>query len=270
MNLMDGMRKEYIRIGSDAGNKKEVIGEIARLVSVSPALSGLGESAIRDALTKREQIGSTAFGNGIAIPHCSLDEAEDFVVGVLVVPQGVDFESLDGKPTKLFFFIVGPKSRRIEHIQILSTISKLMKTPDLAEKLMSAISEEEVAALLGEIPMRKEEAVVRKDSCLFVVFIQRDEYFDDILQVFTAAVKGSITVMEANSAGYYLHKMPLFASFWTEQTRTPTRVIMAVVDKDLSNDVIRRISLAAEDMESKPGVLVSVQDLSYTAGSIEF
>jgi PTS system nitrogen regulatory IIA component len=61
-------------------------------------------------LQQRERIGTTGFGGGIAIPHCSLDDIEEFVVGLLIVSDGVDFESLDGKKTTTFFFIIGPKS----------------------------------------------------------------------------------------------------------------------------------------------------------------
>jgi mannitol/fructose-specific phosphotransferase system IIA component (Ntr-type) len=266
MNLIEHIPKGCIQIGSAARSKEEALHEIARLLLKTDAMSGLDEGTIYGALSERERIGSTAFGKGIAIPHCSFDEVEEFVIGVLAAPEGVDFGSLDKKPTRLFFCIVGPKAKRGEHIQILSSISKLLKTPDLTEKLVHAKNEEEVKTLLREIPVRREEAVEKKDKCLLSVFVQRDESFDDILQTVSAALKGSIAVVEANNAGYYLHKLPLFASFWSEQTKIPTRIIIAVVDKALSNDVIRRINLVVEGA----GVLITVCDLSYTAGDIEF
>jgi mannitol/fructose-specific phosphotransferase system IIA component (Ntr-type) len=266
MNLVEMIPNGCIKFGSSARTKEEALHELARLLLNSDSLSGLDEGTIYGALEKRERIGSTAFGKGIAIPHCSLDEVEEFVIGVLVAPDGVDFGSLDKKPTRLFFCIVGPKAKRGEHIQILSAISKLLKTPELTEKIMHAAHEEGVKNLLGEIPVRREEAVEKKDKCLLSVFIQREEYFDDILQTVSAALKGSVSVIEANNAGYYLHKLPLFASFWSEQTRISTRIIMAVVDKALSNDCIRRINLVVEGT----GVMVTVSDLSYTSGEIEF
>ncbi|MBN2323556.1 MAG: PTS sugar transporter subunit IIA [Spirochaetes bacterium] len=266
MNLIEHIPKKCIQIGSASRSKEETLHEIAALLLKSNALSKMDEDVIYGALSERERIGSTAFGKSIAIPHCSLDEVEEFIIGLLVAKQGVDFGSLDKKPTRLFFCIVGPKTKRGEHIQILSSISKLLKTPDLTEKLVHAKNEEEVKTLLREIPLRREEAVEKKDKCLLSVFVQREETFDDILQTVSAALKGSVAVIEANNAGYYLHKLPLFASFWSEQTRISTRIIMAVVDKALSNDVIRRINLVVEGK----GVLITVSDLSYTAGDIEF
>jgi hypothetical protein len=94
--------------------------------------------------------------------------------------------------------------------------------------------------------------------------------FEDILQVFSAAVKGSITVVETNNAGYYLHRLPLFSAYWSDVTQTFNRLIIAVVDRDFTNDVIRRIHMVANNIEKETGVLITVQDLVYTSGSIEF
>ena len=77
-------------------------------------------------------------------------------------------------------------------------------------------------------------------------------------------------VLETNAAGYYLHRLPLFAAYWSENQKRFCRLILAVVDRDLSNDVIRRIHTAVEDLENTAGVLVSVQELFYSSGRLEF
>jgi hypothetical protein len=83
-------------------------------------------------------------------------------------------------------------------------------------------------------------------------------------------VDGSISVLETNAAGYYLHRLPLFAAYWSESQKGFCRLILAVVDRDLCNDVIRRIQTLVEDIDKSPGVLVSVQELFYSSGSLEF
>ena len=103
-------------------------------------------------------------------------------------------------------------------------------------------------------------------QCLFHVIIQREEHFDEILEIFSASVQGSVAVIEAKSAGAYLHRIPLFAAYWTEQPSSHSSIILAVVDKGLCNDIIRRISLVVDNLDREPGVLVSVQDLLYSAG----
>jgi len=270
MDLVTIVREECIQIGSEAKTKKEVLGEIAGLAHKCPALAGLSEKVLFDALWERERVGTTGFGNGVAIPHCALENIEEFVVGVIIAPGGIDFESMDKKKTTIFFFIIAPKQRRNEHIQILSSVSKLLKSAETVQKLLSAREPKDALEHLRVFWSAGEGIGAKKQQSLFTVFVQKEEYFDDIIQTLSTAVHGSISVIETNNAGYYLHKLPLFASFWSESERMFSRVITAVVDRDLSNDVIRRINTVCENLDKEPGVLITVQDLSYSAGSIEF
>lgn len=270
MDLVTIVREECIQIGSEAKTKKEVLGEIAGLAHKCPVLAGLSEKVLFDALWERECVGTTGFGNGVAIPHCALENIEEFVVGVIIAPGGIDFESMDKKKTKIFFFIIAPKQRRNEHIQILSSVSKLLKSAETVQKLLSAGEPKDALEHLRAFWSADEGIGAKKQQSLFTVFVQKEEYFDDILQTLSTAVHGSISVIETNNAGHYLHKLPLFASFWSESERMFSRVITAVVDRDLSNDVIRRINTVCETLDKEPGVLITVQDLSYSAGSIEF
>ena len=127
MSLLESLYPECIQIGSKAVDKDGVLWEIAGLAKNNPALAAYSEGELYDALEEREKIGSTGFGEGVAIPHCSLDRLSEFVVGVLIIPGGVEFKSLDGKKTAVFFFIIGPRRERNRHIQLLSSISKLLQ-----------------------------------------------------------------------------------------------------------------------------------------------
>ena len=266
-------RPECIQVGSKARDKEEVLADLARLARKSKVLSKVPEQSILDALREREQVGTTGFGGGIAIPHCALDDIDEFVVGLLIAPEGIDFESLDGKKTTTFFFIVGPKSQRNRHIQLLSAISKILKDPDVIQRFLEAFDERQVRQIVEELFRLVDVGVVpgqQKERCLFQVFVQREECFEDLLQVFSAAVDGSIAVLETNAAGYYLHRLPLFAAYWTESQKGFCRLILAVVEKDLCNDVVRRIHTVVEDVEDNPGVLITVQELFYSSGALEF
>jgi mannitol/fructose-specific phosphotransferase system IIA component (Ntr-type) len=273
MGLYSSFRPECIQVGSDARNKEELLEELARLAKKSPATAKIPEKHILDALRERERVGTTGFGNGIAIPHCALDGIDEFVVGLLIVPEGIDFQSLDGKRTTTFFFIIGPASQRNRHIQLLSAISKILKDPEVIQRFLEAFDENQVRRIVEELFRLVDIGVSpgeQKGRCLFQVFVQREECFDDILQVLSAAVEGSIAVLETNPAGYYLHRLPLFAAYWTESQKGFSRLILAVVDRDLCNDLIRRIHTVVEDLENKPGVLITVQELFYSSGSLEF
>lgn len=273
MSLFKSFRPECIQVGSEARNKTEVLIDLARLAKKSKVLEKVSEKRIASALQEREQVGTTGFGGGIAIPHCAIDDIDEFVVGLLIAPEGIDFDSLDGKKTTTFFFIVGPKFQRNRHIQLLSAISKVLKDPDVIQRFLEAFDEKRVRAIVEELFQLVDGGTTpgrQKGQCLFHVFVQREECFEDLLQVFSAAVDGSITVLETNPAGYYMHRMPLFAAYWSESQKGFCRLILAVVDKDLCNDVIRRIHTVVEDVESNPGVLITVQELFYSSGSLEF
>ncbi len=273
MGLFASFRPECIQIGSGGRSKEEVLAEISRLAKKSKVLANVSEKQIFTSLQQRERVGTTGFGGGIAIPHCSLEDIEEFVVGLLIAPDGVDFNSLDGKKTTTFFFIIGPKSQRNRHIQLLSAISKILKNPDVIQRFLEAFDEKSVRQIVKELFSLVDIGVTpgqQKGRCLFHVFVQKEEYFEDILQVFSAAVEGSIAVIETNEAGYYLHRLPLFAAYWSENQKGFCRLILAVVDRDLCNDVVRRIHTVVEDLENNPGVLLSIQELFYSSGSLEF
>ncbi len=272
MSLTASFRPECIQVGSAARDKADVLHEIALLSKRCRALAAYSEEEIFHALQSREKIGSTGFGNGIAIPHCSLEELKEFVVGVLVAPQGVQFGALDGRPTRAFFFIVGPRSERNLHIQLLSGISKILKKPRIIDRFLEARDPRMVKSIVAEFfnLIHLEEEGAQKGKCLFHVFVQKEEYFQELLQTLAAVVQGSVAVVESGRAGHYLRSNPLFAAYTGGNGGTFSRIITAVVDKDLCNEVIRRIHMVVDRIDEEPGVLLSVQELFYTSGSLEF
>ena len=100
--------------------------------------------------------------------------------------------------------------------------------------------------------------------------IQREEYFDQVMQILSAEVEGEIAVLEAQNAGYYLNRMPLFSAYWGEDSGKFTRLIVAVADKAVCNDIIRRIYLVADDLDNTGGILIAVQDLLFAGGTLDF
>ena len=120
MNLAEILYEDCIQAGAEVSEKVSVLRVIAQLAKKHPALQERSEDEIFQGLLQREETGSTGFGDCIAIPHCALDHVSDFVLGILTSPEGIDFDSIDGKPTKVFVFIIAPVSRRNDHIRILS------------------------------------------------------------------------------------------------------------------------------------------------------
>lgn len=87
-------------------------------------------------LWEREQLGSTAIGGGIAIPHCKVDRLKGGVVAIGRVETGVEFGAADGQPVRLFFLVISPSQSPAEHLQILAAISRWIKVPERIQALL--------------------------------------------------------------------------------------------------------------------------------------
>ena len=128
---------------NDAAGVLRQLAERLAATGIVPATEPLFER-----LWEREQLGSTAIGRGIAIPHCKLDGLARVVVAVGLAPRGVDFGAADGQPVRLFFVVVSPSRSPAEHLQSLAAISRWVKGDGRVERLLAAQRPEEVLELL--------------------------------------------------------------------------------------------------------------------------
>jgi mannitol/fructose-specific phosphotransferase system IIA component (Ntr-type) len=269
VELKDVLDPRCVVAQSAATSKDEVLDAIGRLAVESSVLKDISAEEVRNRLAERESQGSTGFESSVAIPHCSMDDIQTFVVGVLSTAEPVDFEAMDGRPSQLFFFIIGPRSQRSRHVGLLSAISKVVRAKERIEALISANSAEQLyEETLRSIAFRA-EATPAGPASMVQLFCRREELFEDILQVFSETTQSSIFVDDIQDAGAYLHELPLFSALWTNSADTPVKHIRAIVKKSQTNDLIRKISLIEDGIFQTPGVLLSVQELQYTTGSIE-
>lgn len=269
MAFRDLVRKELIKTGSNASSKKELLKEISELVGTQPEGKKIGAEAIYKKLRDREKEGSTGFEKGVALPHCSFEELEEFLLGAITVPEGVDFDSVDGQPATLIFFIVGPQEQRNRHVKLLAAISKAVRNPEEIEDLLSAKDRDSFYQELTERVSFEEEETSGPVS-LLQLYVQELDFFDDILQLIASEVEGTVAVMEMQSAGSYLHRFPLFATLWTETDTQSIRLIHAVVQRSRVNDLIRRIHMIDDRVSAGTGVLILVQEINYATGSLDF
>lgn len=269
MKLIDVLRKECIVAGAQFRDKAEVLCEVVEVARKNSILSNVSEKEILAGLQDRESLGSTGFGKGIAIPHCRLESVTDFVVGIITIPSGVDFEALDGEKVKLIIFIIAPEAQPNKHLKLLSAISRTLLIPGsveeiLAEQTSEGVFESFLRHTHAEIDTSKQGA-----KCLLDVFIQDENVFHEILDNLTGMETNSLVVFNTENVGAYLAKMPLFADFWRDNPDSFSKVIVAVVDKRLVNEAIRVIESITGDLDKCAGVMVTSQDLLYAAGSLE-
>jgi PTS system nitrogen regulatory IIA component len=101
-------------------------------------------------LLERERLGSTGIGDGIAIPHGKLREIDNIICSFGRTKEGIDFQSIDEKPSYLFFLLFAPEDSAGEHLQALARLSRILKDGRLRKRLMEAGSEKEIYRLIAE------------------------------------------------------------------------------------------------------------------------
>lgn len=127
INISDYLEEKNIKMNLMARNKEEAIEGLLESKS-------LDRKNILQGIMKREELESTGFGNGIAVPHARIDGVPSLTIFVGVYRKGIEFDSLDGKPVNLIFLILAPKSKTKLYITILAKLIKILdKRKNLTE-----------------------------------------------------------------------------------------------------------------------------------------
>ena len=148
MKIVDYIREEMVLPTLVAKQKLDVLAELAgHLAAHTP---GVAKDDILRVLVERERLASTAIGEGVAIPHGKLDAVGQLIACVGRSPEGVDFDSLDGQPTHLFFVLVAPEHSTGVHLKALARISRLFKDPEFRTRLLAAQGAHEMYAAIAE------------------------------------------------------------------------------------------------------------------------
>ena len=147
MKICDLLTKKTILPDLQAQNKKGILEE---LVSPVSELANVDQEYLVKVLMEREQLGSTGIGGGIGIPHGKLKEIDSLVLGFGLSRNGVDFESLDGKPTHIFFLLITPEDSTGLHLKLLARISRILKDDPFKTRLLNATSGDEILQIIQE------------------------------------------------------------------------------------------------------------------------
>ncbi|WP_298594440.1 fructose-specific PTS transporter subunit EIIC [uncultured Mitsuokella sp.] len=162
MRITDLLKRESIALGTKPADKAAAIRELADLMDKGGNLSDK-EQYTKDVFT-REASGTTGLGDGIATPHAKSAGVKSAGLAAMTVPDGMDFESMDGKPARLFFMIAAPDSANDEHLTILSSLATMIMDPDFKEALIAAKTKDEFLHLIDRKEDGKFEAPKAEDK----------------------------------------------------------------------------------------------------------
>ena len=118
------------------GSKKRVLEQIANLIGRE--VPDLDSQTVFESLVAREKLGSTGFGNGIAIPHCRLKGCESPISALLHLDAPVDFDAIDGAPVDLLFVLLVPEAATDAHLELLRQIASMLDRKEVRDRLRSA------------------------------------------------------------------------------------------------------------------------------------
>jgi PTS system nitrogen regulatory IIA component len=148
MQITDMFKKEYIIEALKAKSKRAVLAELSEIFTRDHA--GIQSEAMIEVLLEREKLGSTGIGDGIAIPHGKLKGLDSLVISFGRSREGIDFDSIDGRPAHIFFLLMAPESSTGQHLKALAKISRMLKDPEFRNDLLTAKNAEELYRKIAE------------------------------------------------------------------------------------------------------------------------
>ncbi|MCZ2723032.1 PTS sugar transporter subunit IIA [Marinomonas sp. 15G1-11] len=148
MSLITMLKPELVLAKQNIVSKKRVLENIASAVSNRLHCD---ESAIYSGLLAREKLGSTGIGEGIAIPHCRLESANNAAILVMSLESPIDFDSIDRKPIDLIFALIVPPSECDAHLETLAQIAQLAQSPNGLNALREAQTNDSLFAAFEKL-----------------------------------------------------------------------------------------------------------------------
>ena len=150
MKISDFLHPKAVTAEVKATTKKEVIEELVDLLIDAGAIDKKIKAKLIETLLAREALGSTAIGQGIAIPHGKCEHVAKLTAALGISKKGIDFDSLDGEPAYIFFLLVAPIDSAGPHLKALARISRLLKDKYFREHLKAAKDEKAMLKLLTQ------------------------------------------------------------------------------------------------------------------------
>ena len=145
MQLAEFLDCDAIKTSLPGGNKRSLLQQLANLAAQR---LGVDAPIVNSALSDREQLGSTGFGQGVAIPHAKIDGLGKIYGLFARLGEPVDYKAIDGRPVDLVFLLLSPPGAGAEHLKALAAISRVTRDAATLERLRGARSRDALAAVL--------------------------------------------------------------------------------------------------------------------------
>src|SRR5918997_2232615 len=145
MQLSEFLDFDAIKTGLPGGNKRSLLQQLANLAGQR---LGVDAGAVQASLMEREQLGTTGFGHGVAIPHGKIEGLSRIYCLFVRLAEPIDYKAIDGRPVDLVFLLLSPPDAGAEHLKALAAISRVTRHVPTLEKMRGARSRDALAAVL--------------------------------------------------------------------------------------------------------------------------
>lgn len=270
MELAEILDRRRCTVALRAKTKPECLEELAALMAATDL--GVPRDALLAALREREELGSTGFENGVAIPHARLPGDVPFALGVAVSPGGVDYASSDGSPSTLFFVLVGPEESSTEYLRYLAHISRVGLNRTAREEIGAAPTRAALyAAVNAYLTPVTPAAGAGSGRKLLIIVLHELRLLDDVATLFLEHGIEGATVTESTGVTNVRSNVPLFGDFlnFFGDRRGASRTIMAVVEAREVKPLVTELEQITGDLDTHRAAAVLAVDLWYSKGSLE-
>jgi len=144
MNIKKYFTSSTVIVELNGDSKDEILKEMVDVLCKAGKLSNKNSCEALRALIKRERMMSTGIQDGVAIPHAKTNSVKDLTAVLGLKHEGIDFEALDGKPSKIFIMTLSPEGRPVPHVQMLAEISQRLSDKELRQKLLASKTKQDV------------------------------------------------------------------------------------------------------------------------------
>lgn len=270
MELLDVLSADMVALGQNLTSADQVLVRISELAASSHALSGIPSERILAALRNRESIGSTALGGGVALPHCRMEKAAGFVVGILTTRRDVRFDSLDDREVHTFAFVIGPREAPSAHLELLSQLSRFFRKPGNRKAIQNAANPQDVVEVIRSFCGSNVSVLpdIGTNLRMIHIFARSRDAFNDVMDVLASQGQNSAMIVDAERSDSYLASIPAFAGFMeTTSSDRFGKVVVTVVHEKVANQLLRRLEFSCGNSHAD-NLLVTVTEIQHAMGTI--
>jgi len=148
MKILDYLKEEWVLPDLQGTDKASVLKELSK--DLADPAEGIAPDELLRVLLEREKLESTGIAEGVAIPHGRLKRLKRFLISFGRSVKGINFDSIDGKPTHLFFLVLAPEDSAVNNLKLLGRIATLLKDPSFKKRLIESKSRQELFQSISE------------------------------------------------------------------------------------------------------------------------